>query len=235
MRHRRFVTIAVYLCPIRPGDEAHIEALLATLDDDERARAARFVFAADRLAFAAAHVLLHRALDRIAGEAHAWRFGEGPFGKPMLDPPFEDIRFNLSHTRGAVAVVVTRGCELGVDIESDRHIDEPTFHSQILAPVELADLDGFEDREARLTALWVAKEAIVKAIGTGLSLPVTRVIVRGDPLALVALPGEYGLAAEWTLSVERLGSHWCGLAWRGPRTIIERTLVSIADLSGALR
>ena len=190
MRHLRGVTIAMYLCPIRPDDEARMDALLSALDDGERARAARFVFAADRLAFAAAHVLLRGALDRIVGAARDWRFVEGPFGKPMLCPPFEDIRFNLSHTRGAVAVAVTRGRELGVDVESDRNIDEPTFRAQILAPVELADLAGFEDRQARLTALWVAKEAVVKAIGIGLSLPVTRVVFRSDPLALVALPGK---------------------------------------------
>jgi len=227
------VTVQLFLCDIRPGDDRHLPGLLARLDAEERMRAARFRFERDRLSFAAAHALLRHALDRTAGAPHPWRFAAGEFGKPSLDPPLDDIRFNLSHASELVAVALTRGRDLGVDVEdAHREPDEDTFSSLVLAPEEFDELEGCDDRSERLFRIWVAKEAIVKAIGLGLSLPVKQIIVRGDIPRLITLPEIYGPPAAWSLRTERHGTHWVALAARGALEPLERVVLTVEQLAG---
>jgi 4'-phosphopantetheinyl transferase len=223
-RHSALVTIQLFLCDVQPGAERHLPGLLARLDSAERDRAARFMFDRDRLGYAAAHTLLRHALDQTAGEQRPWRFTADAFGKPSLDPPFDSIRFNLSHADGLVSV--------GVDVESVlREPDEATFSSLILAPEELAELDGCADRSNRLLRIWVAKEALAKAIGLGLSLPVNQIIVRGETPHLIALPEPHGPASAWSLHSERYGAHWLALATRyGEAAPVERTAMAIEQL-----
>lgn len=231
-RHSAPVTIQLYLCDVQPGDECHLEGLLARLDEGERDRASRFMFDRDRLGYAAGHALLRHALDQVAGERRPWRFATDEYGKPSLDPPFDSLHFNLSHTDGLVAVAMSRGGEIGVDVESAlREPDEATFSGLILAPEELAELDGCADRSNRLLRLWVAKEALAKAIGLGLSLPVSEIIVRGETPHLIALPEPHGPASAWSLHSERYGAHWLAIATRhGEASPAERVAMTIGQL-----
>lgn len=233
-RHSALVTIQLFLCDVQPGDDRHLPGLLARLDADERERASRFMFDQDRLGYAAAHALLRHALDQIAGERRPWSFAANAYGKPSLDPPFDSIRFNLSHADGLVAVAISRHGEIGVDVESAlREPDELTFSSLILAPEELAELDGCADRPDRLLRIWVAKEALAKAIGLGLSLPVNEIIVRGETPQLIALPEPHGPASAWSLHSELYGAHWLALATRhGEAMPVERTAMTIEQLLG---
>jgi 4'-phosphopantetheinyl transferase len=232
--HSAQVTAQLFLCDIRPGDDHHLPRLLARLDEQERIRAARFRFERDRLSFASAHALLRHALDRVAGAPQPWRFEVGEFGKPRLDPPLDDIRFNLSHASELVAVAVTRGCDLGVDVEDAlRDPDEATFSNLVLAPEELAELDGRADRSERLFRIWVAKEAIVKAIGLGLSLPVKQIMLHGDIPRLIAIPEIYGPSGIWSLHTERHGTHWVALAARGVLGPVERVALTVEQLVDA--
>lgn len=209
------MTSHLFLCDLGPGDARHLPALLAKLDEAERARAARFRFDQHRLGYAAAHALKRHALDRFTGAPRPWRFATGAHGKPRLDPPFDRVHFNLSHTDGLVAVALSRSGEIGVDVESTaREPDEATFARLILAPQERAELDGCEDRPNRLLRRWVAKEALVKAIGLGLSLPVAQIVLHGEPPRLVSLPDDHGPTADWSLHTERHGAHWLALATR---------------------
>jgi 4'-phosphopantetheinyl transferase len=230
------MTIRLFLCDIQPGDDRHLPGLLNRLDPEERGRAARFRFDHDRLSFAAAHALLRHALDDTVGVPRPWRFAVQAFGKPSLDPPVDDVRFNLSHARGLVAVAVTRGRDLGVDVEDAlRDPDESTFANLVLAPEELAELEGCADRAERLFRIWVAKEAVVKAIGLGLSLPVRQIVLRGEAPELVAMPEPHGPPDAWSLHTERHGTQWVALAVRGALGPIERTVLTVEEMTGSRR
>ena len=214
-RHSADVTIQLFLCDVQPGDDRHLPGLLARLDAAERDRASRFMFDHDRLGYAAAHALLRHALDRITGERRPWQFAADAYGKPSLDPPLDAVHFNLSHTDGLVAVAVNPRGDVGVDVESGlREPDESTFSSLILAPEELAELDGCADRPNRLLRTWVAKEAVAKAIGLGLSLPVKEIVLQGEPPRLIALPEAHGPTSAWSVHSEHYGAHWLALASR---------------------
>jgi 4'-phosphopantetheinyl transferase len=224
------MTIQLFLCNVLPVNDRHLPGLLARLDDAEREQAACFNFGRSRRSYVAAHVLLRHALNLGAGR-RAWRFATNPFGKPNLDPPCNDIHFSLSHTDGLVAVAVTRGRDVGVDVESaSRDPDETKFSSYVLASEEIADLNGFADRPGRILRLWVAKEAIVKAIGVGLLIPPTQISLRGESPHLVSLPRLYGPPAEWWLLTERYGKHWLALAARPAPDRVERVEMTVEDL-----
>jgi 4'-phosphopantetheinyl transferase len=159
-------------------DEAEIHEALALLSQEERARHDRFVHARDRRDFAAAHALLRRVLSTYDDTSPAaWAFEATPAGKPRIarrEAGGPGLTFSLSHTRGFVACAVARGMDVGVDVESiDRGADGREIARRYFSAAEAARLDACPDAEraARFVELWTLKEAYVKAIGEGLSVP----------------------------------------------------------------
>ena len=219
---------------------AHALAWLAgRLDDRERERAARFLHAADRQAYVAAHGVLRLALDYAAGQPCAWTFGVGDFGKPrLLDPPVT-LFFNLSHNRQWVAVAVSRQCEVGVDIETlDRSQDLADLDQAWLsgrerqflahAPLTPASVSGSEagavcDHGLQRLIWWVGKEALVKAVGCGLHQPLTALTLPPgyDPgvwQQAVQLPSVFGPQgpAAWPWYIEHTPEFCLALAMHCP-------------------
>ena len=99
-----------------------------------------------------------------------WRFSSTASGKPGLAG--SPLRFNLSHCRELVAVAITEGFEVGVDVEpvEPRHATADVAR-RVYGPAELADLAAQPDeahRVARFFERWTVKEAWVKATGVGL-------------------------------------------------------------------
>ncbi len=184
------------------------------LDDAERARAARFAFHEDRQAYVAAHALLRAALSQQAGgPPRDWRFAATELGKPYLIDPPRDLRFSMTHTRGMVAVAVTEGVEIGVDVEpANRRAESMKLADRFFAPKEAAMLRALEGdaRREAFFAIWTLKEAVVKATGEGLSrgldsftifLDPPRIEMRDDPGA-------------WRLEHWRRGDYHVALAGR---------------------
>jgi 4'-phosphopantetheinyl transferase len=162
----------------------------ALIDEREAARAARFYFEADRQQFIAAHALTRRMLAAFGSRrASDWRFVEGRNGKPEIEPPdgTPPLRFNLSHTRGLVACAVSRGRDLGVDIESmSRPGPDLSIADAYFAPSEVALLRAMPEAMQRDTffRLWTLKESYIKATGDGLSLALDSFSFTFDPIRL---------------------------------------------------
>ena len=206
--------------PIAPG---LWDSLARLLDDAERARAARFHFARDRDAYVAAHAL---ARTMLSGEVRRppsdWRFAVNDHGKPeaICDPGAPALRFNLSHTRGLVAVALTMAHDIGVDVE----IVEPRrlgldLAARMFASAEVAMLRATAEADLpeAMFAIWTLKEACIKAMGRGLSVPLDAFALELDPLAVrfPALPGED--PAHWLLRRFRpTPAHTLALALRHP-------------------
>ncbi len=162
--------------PNRPEDAVPLPAE-ATLSDEESSRAGRFYFRADYLAYVTAHALLRRALSHYGELApKQWEFETGSHGRPRL-PTIQNhsgMSFSLSHTRTLVGCAVSfDGC-IGVDIETIGRIQDPlrlaraNFASEEVHHIEAV---SGKARDERFTAIWCLKEAYVKAIGLGLSIP----------------------------------------------------------------
>jgi 4'-phosphopantetheinyl transferase len=144
------------------------------LSADERARASRFVFERDRIRYVAARSFLrHIVAACIGGDPVGLSFSYGPHGRPRLSASHGLVPdFNLSHTGDLAMLAVSWAAPVGVDVEAVRPTpDMPGLASQVMHPAELlafGRLPPSEQTEAFFT-LWTRKEALLKAMGVGLS------------------------------------------------------------------
>ncbi|GJE17272.1 4'-phosphopantetheinyl transferase family protein [Methylobacterium marchantiae] len=182
---------------------AHRDACLALLSDDERARTSRFLRDEDRLRYAASHAALRLVLGhRLRTDPRGLAFGTGRAGKPHLAGVWAgSCRFSLSHSGSRALVGLSASAEIGVDVEEMRPMPDLLRIARAhFAASEIADLDSLAPD--RLTpaffACWTRKEAVVKATGEGLSLPLDSFSVSVSPAkaVLLSMPGG---AREWSL------------------------------------
>jgi 4'-phosphopantetheinyl transferase len=176
------------LTPALPANGVHLwaarlnrEALSqsngqADLSPAERDRAARFLLDRERRRFTASHVFLRRILAAYTGIApRSLQFEHGPHGKPELAGPTMPlpVHFNLSHA-GELAVVAVARQTVGVDIEVIREIQNyEQIAKRFFTAREYAAILAFPEPERSKAFLhcWTRKEAFVKAVGAGLSMP----------------------------------------------------------------
>ena len=152
--------------------EAHACSLL---DEDERARWSRFVHPGARRRFG----LCRAALRIILGERLGCDSRELSFGYTRRDKPFvlvngspAPVIFNVSHSGSHGLIAVAPKGRIGVDVEE--RAPRRDFHILIEAAFgrnEQAALNNAsgEDRTHLFYKLWTIKEALIKALGAGLS------------------------------------------------------------------
>lgn len=148
-----------------------IARLERCLDSEERMRADRFVFPHLRVHYVVAHAVLRCVLGQHLGRPPAsltWQ--SGPQGKPRLsDDPLE---FNLSHANGWGMLAVGSHRRLGVDIDAVRPARvSPNLIDTVTSAPEKTEFAKRTPAEQAMAfyRLWVRKEAVIKAMGTGLS------------------------------------------------------------------
>jgi 4'-phosphopantetheinyl transferase len=174
---------------------------LAGLDVRETARAAAFVFAADRHRYQVAHVMLRRVLAGHLGvEPGSLVFTReacpacgGPAGKPVLaSPPVPAAArepgpraaapsFSLAHSGDAVVIAVA-GQPVGADVER-----EPAgCVCSLVTAMHPSDAAAVEplpepERHAAIIRWWVRAEAVLKCAGTGIGHGLDSFPVLGGP------------------------------------------------------
>jgi 4'-phosphopantetheinyl transferase len=154
-----------------------LERLARTLSPSQNARTDAFRFERHR----AQHVFRCGMLRSLLAsytrtEPEQLVFAVNAFGKPMLAGAPADVHasFNLSHSDELVVVAIAAGPELGVDVEAIRPIpDLEAIARHHFAAAERGQLAAAPagQREALFLRLWTRKEAYVKAVGRGLSMP----------------------------------------------------------------
>ena len=187
----------------------HLAAYRETLDAEELVKAGRFKFERDRRSYICAHAL-SRCLLSTYGDAipQAWRFRANSLGKPEIEEPRLEpsVRFSLSHTNGLVACAATRERDLGLDVECiERDVAVSELAERYFAREE-ADILRVLDPDARNKAffcLWTLKEAYIKAVGRGLSMPLDSFAIRLEPLAITFCNPKDGNAADWDFRLLR--------------------------------
>lgn len=156
-------------------NEEHWNLLLSQVSSERREKAARFVHRVDAYRSVLGEVLARVTLGQKLGlRPDELSFTQNAYGKPSLltRDPDGDVPFNLSHSGSWIALISGGRAPLGVDVEQiapiDMHIAERFFSKEengYLATLPAA---------ARLEAfyrLWTLKESYIKAVGTGLSMP----------------------------------------------------------------
>jgi 4'-phosphopantetheinyl transferase len=178
--------IHVWSRPIEPS-RASADRLSTLLDPVETTRASRFFFDRDRDAFIFARGTLRLLLGRYLGQSpDRVRFAYGPYGKPSVAPESaaSAIRFNISHCEGLAVFAFARSMEVGVDVERVRDLPDLDdvarrfFSDQEVSAVRQTPVG---ERSHAFFRCWTAKEAYIKGIGEGLSMPLNAFAVSVDP------------------------------------------------------
>ncbi len=189
------------------GAEERHARFAALLSPDERTRAQRFYFEADRARFILVRGMLRRLLGRYTRIDPAQvEFSYGEFGKPEVKfAGGVPLRFSVSHSGDVALFAFTGWRRVGVDVERVRAMsDTERFAAQLFAASESALLSavGQEKSRSAFFQLWTAKEAFLKAVGMGLTMPLDRVEVElreDESLRLAALDGDVHEAQRWQL------------------------------------
>ena len=146
------------------------------LAEEEQHRAQRMFREEDRRRYVLAHGGLRAVLSRYLGVGpDRVELLRSEAGKPSLAKELGGrpaLTFNMSHAHDRALIAVSKGQEIGVDIErirsdvevaklSERYFT-PSEHTAIIHSTQ-------EQRATRFFRYWVAKEAVLKARGIGIS------------------------------------------------------------------
>jgi 4'-phosphopantetheinyl transferase len=197
------------------------DVLAGRLSAEERRRAERFVREIDRRRFLVGHAALRTILGRYldipphrvetvlrAGgkpELLPSQFSPRPLGEGPGVRALAALRFNLSHSEALALIAVALDCEVGVDVEHVRPIDDvESIVKRYFAPGEQAAWRALPERE-RLGGFfrcWTRKEAYLKARGIGLSGGLDRFEVSlapDEPPRLLQVADPSDAAARWQM------------------------------------
>ncbi len=186
---------------------------LADLDPRETARAAAFVFPADRHRYQVAHVMLRRVLagrlgsepGRLAFARHPCPACGRPSGKPVLaslptgEGTGSGLSFSLAHSGDAVAIAVARG-PVGIDVERAATGCVCSLASA-MHPEDTARAEALPEpeRHAAIIRWWVRMEAVLKCTGTGIAHGMGAFPVLSAGCCVAALSAPWGYQAALAL------------------------------------
>lgn len=150
---------------------------LSLINRDEVERYRRFVDEEARDQFLIARAMVRQLLSRHADVDPAdWEFDANEYGRPHVSYP--DVKgvpnFNVSHTQGLAAVVLSDTPDVGVDTERlGRALSFDDLSQSLFSEHERQWIDRFlpHMRQEAFYEVWTLREAYAKARGLGFSLP----------------------------------------------------------------
>jgi 4'-phosphopantetheinyl transferase len=135
--------------------------------------------------------------------------------KVFLADTTSAIQFNLSHSADKAVIAINKHFPIGIDIEKIQAKSFLAIAKRFFSPEEYAELSQLPDNEASSAffCLWSRKEAVVKAVGKGLSIPLSSFsLALDDRLEEVTLEDE-----TWSLvGLPILPGYQIALACRQP-------------------
>lgn len=160
-------------------DEQRHRALLSPVEHE---RYAAFRQDADRRRFLTGRVLAKTATAHRLGvpateiEFDATCSGCGKqHGAPRL--PGTELVFSIAHSGDRVGLALCSGLDIGLDVEGTSRRVSDGMLAYALNETELPAVDPLaeQDRAAAFFVYWARKEALMKATGQGLRLPLRRI------------------------------------------------------------
>ncbi|MBI3355229.1 MAG: 4'-phosphopantetheinyl transferase superfamily protein [Nitrospirae bacterium] len=144
------------------------------LSKDEQERANRLVSERHRQQFMAARAVLREVLSRYCAQRpQELAIQTTSDGKPFLTDSAA-VRFNLTHSHGRTLIAIAKDREVGIDLEKLRpEVDVVGLAKRFLSRQDQAFIEAGdpERRHERFLRVWVAREAVFKAEGKGITFP----------------------------------------------------------------
>ncbi|NWH06203.1 4'-phosphopantetheinyl transferase family protein [Desulfobacter latus] len=162
-----------YTRAARISDPCLLKQYRACLAPAELRKSDRYLKQSDRHLSLVSRALVRYLIAEVTRqEPQSLCFSTNEHGKPFL-VGFPKIHFNLSHSHGAAVCALCRNAAVGVDVEDlGRHTDlsiADRFFSSFEAAL-VSKAPGAEKRKLFFD-IWTLKEAYIKAVGKGLSIP----------------------------------------------------------------
>lgn len=178
------------------------------LSPDEQQRAERFVFPEHRANFIVARARLRQILAKYQSVAAAdLCFEYNAYGKPSLLSVDNQapLHFNVSHSHQLAIYAFHEHSPVGVDIEWMKpNVEFVALASRFFSVREAAIIQSLSEplQLAAFYRCWTRKEALLKALGEGLSFPLNQCEVTcgaDEPARIVKLAGHEAIHPDWTL------------------------------------
>ena len=164
-----------------------VQAMLPMVSEQRREQALQFKHAFGQYACLKSYLLLQDLLREHYGIEGDLVFSYNEHGKPMLKE-VSNIHFSISHCKEAIAVAVADR-PVGIDVETLRMPSE-ALAEKVMDKGEKLRFDISDTPKDFFTAIWTAKEAVMKCRGTG--------------IVMEELPGIlYGIEDEMTIETTR--------------------------------
>lgn len=163
---------------ISPEQENEMYALLSS---DEEERADNFRFPHHRQRFVVARGALRQIIALYLNiYPKNVVFGYTKHDKPFLKEPALPLEFNITHSHDLAVCALTLNHPIGVDIERVQLDDKTAVAKRFFSRHEVAELANApaEERRAGFYRIWSRKEAVIKAIGKGLAVPLSSFSVK---------------------------------------------------------
>ena len=145
-----------------PMTEGQFNDCLSKVSEQRRQKVLKYKFQAGREQSLRAYMLLQRLIKEEYGITEPPVFRELENGKPVIIG-HEDIHFNMSHCKYAVACAVSNE-PVGIDVERIQEKVNDDLAKYVLSDDELKDITPL-----KFTRLWTMKEAVVKLTGRGIT------------------------------------------------------------------
>jgi 4'-phosphopantetheinyl transferase len=142
------------------------------LSADEIARAERFHFPEHKRRYIAARAILRNILSQyISINPKKIQFSYSPQGKPFISD--QRLQFNVSHSHDMAIYGFINHSAIGVDIERISDTYHDGVAKRYFSAQEYQGLNQLppEQRVVAFYRIWSRKEAVIKALGQGLSFP----------------------------------------------------------------
>ncbi len=145
---------------------------LKKLPEDVKSQVLKFKKWEDRQRSLFSKLLLVEGLNMLS--LHRYSLQQMKFTKyrrPYFD---NDIDFNISHSGDYIVCAISLGDKVGIDIEEIKGIPLGDFENEF-SRKEMKAILSSKNRLNTFYTLWTQKEAFLKAIGTGLYVPLNKI------------------------------------------------------------
>lgn len=150
-----------------PLSEEQLQEMLAGVSEQRREKVLKMRFPLGRTQSLYAYVLLQRLLCDVYGITEPPVFRELENGKPVI-VGHEDIHFNMSHCKTAVACAVSDH-PVGIDVECVPEKYNPSLARYVFSDEEVVEIEQSSDPCIMFARYWTMKEATVKQSGRGIT------------------------------------------------------------------
>lgn len=157
-------------------NEADFFKYLNLIPEEIKNRILRLKRWEDRQASLYGKLLLKKGLEELRLDSGLVDLNYTQYGRPYIE---RNPDFNISHSTGYVVCAISTNGKIGIDIEEIKAIPIDDFKKQF-SKEEWNIITTSHDTYFWFYYYWTAKEAVIKAEGKGLNIPLTSITIKNS-------------------------------------------------------